>query len=210
MAQIITLEQVKAQLGLTGDATYDDQIDAKLPIIDAKVKSITNRKFNAQYSGTANTTAKVVSSINSKLSTYPLGVNNPYVQDHGAELLAIGDEVFGDDMAAGTYITDVFLNEQAGFSAPLVYLSDAPTVDGSTDFVVGFNVGYHDIVAKGVWFLIQNTTASTAGMSAGVSSKRVGPATISFGEGLDKLDGLTGMPLWFVQGLGGLTVMRGH
>lgn len=205
---IITRDQVKTQLGLS-DSTYDTQIDAKLPMIDAKVKIITGRKFNAQFTGTLDNGGNTISALSSKEQVYPLGVGNPWTQDHGAELLEVGDMVTGDGIPTGAYITDIYMHDKDGFTAPLITVSETLTAGGSVEFVAGFNIGYHDIVAKGVWYLIEGTTNSTAGMSAGVSSKSIGPVRISYGSGLDQLDGRSGMPLWFVQGLSGLMVHTG-
>jgi len=62
-------------------------------------------------------------------------------------------------------------------------------------------LAYVPTIAKGVQWLIEQATKGSGSEQAGVQSKRMGPVSVTYGDKEATLDGLTGMPVWFVKGL---------
>jgi len=191
--QIITREQVKTQLGIaTIDTTYDDAIDAKLPIIDAKVKAITRNNWNKRIVG-ATTNADTFIEV----ADYPGTGCYDYILDW----LTIGAQISGDGMPTGAYIVDIWPDgTTSSDNRPQIEISaNATATDSSAALFLGFPISYFDIVAKGVWFLIQGTSTTLPVNPA--QSQRMGPVSFTYSSSDNKIDGKSGMPSWFVKGL---------
>ena len=180
---IITLAQVKAQLGLT-DTTYDTQISAKIPIIDAKVKAICQNEFNQQFYATTKTGSNLITGL----------ITQP-IKD-----LSTGQIITGDGIPDGAYITDIYKGySTTELSTPSIRLSEAATATATVYIYAGFNIAYHDVVSKGIWWMIDGT--STKINDTAFKSRSVGPLSISRSDKDNKIDGKSGMPAWFVKAL---------
>lgn len=200
---IITLAQVKEFLGIS-DSSYDTQITAKIPYIDAKVKQITRHNWNDLVYG--NTTVD-----NPYVLIYPaydieLGYKpyqfNERIKDVLEDLVFAGQQVSGTGIASGAYVDSIYPNGVPGSLTfePAIKLSSNCTATGTTvEIYLGFPIGYLDIVAKGVWFLIGGT--STALPKNSITGRSMGPLSVQYSASDNKLDGQSGMPLWFVKGL---------
>jgi len=106
--QVITLAQVKTQLGI-GDTTYDTAITALLPTIDAKVKLITKNNYSFRFVAdtTVDDTSATAYALYDTTDRNGSGINNPYVSKSVYNSLEVGQELEGDDIATGAYITDL-------------------------------------------------------------------------------------------------------
>jgi len=186
---IITREQVKTYLGITVP-DYDAQIDLYLPIIDSKVKQITGHRWNDFFYG------------NTK--------GNEYIEivDFKGETLEAGAQISGQGIADGSYIVEVYTEAPPievgaeSYSVPLIQLNQATTsTKNSEQIFIGFPIAYLPLVAKAVWWMIdqQNTNAPTVG--SGVASRTRGKVSVTFNEANSKIDGKHGVPSWFVTGL---------
>ena len=201
--RVITLEQVKAQLGIT-DNSLDASITAKLPIIDAKVKMITNNKYNMQVTTQLTTGSQIatISSINGNNLYWGDNYNgNGYAIEDLGEYLQIGDQIEGDGITADSYIEELYYNGQfvtiggTQYTVPAIKLSAVATDNGLQESFVGINIGYHDIIAKGVQYLITGT--STKLPLNKIKSKSLPPLSVTFAD--STVDKKTGMPEWFVE-----------
>ena len=203
--RVITLEQVKAQLGIL-DNSQDVAITAKLPIIDAKVKQITNNRYNMQVTTQLTTGSNIatISSINYKHLYWGNGYNNNgYCIEDLGDYLQIGDQIEGDGIPAETYIEELYYNGQyvtiggTQYVVPAIKLSANATDNGLQESFVGINIGYHDIIAKGVQYLISGTNTKLPLNK--IKSKSLPPLSVTFAD--SKVDPKTGMPDWFVEAL---------
>lgn len=203
--QVISLSQVKAQLGIV-DTASDTAITAKLPIIDAKVKQICNNTFNYRFaadmtSGEATINAYALFNLG---DAYPSGINNYTVVRDVSKSLEIGMQVEGTNIPSGTYVANFYKSgslDIRGVETELVYveLSEEVTDDGSGIILTGgISIAYHDVIAKGVQWLINGTSTTVEDNTW--SSKSFGPVSITKGSS-DKIDGRFGMPAWFVKAL---------
>ena len=180
---IITLAQVKENLGLI-DTTYDAQITAKLPIIDAKVKLICRNNFNKQFYVATKTGSNLLTGLITQQTTD----------------LLVGSLITGDGIPDGAYITDIYKGySTAEISTPSIRISEAATATATVYAYQGFNIAYHDTVSKGVWWMINRT--NTKINDTAFKSRSVGPLSITRSDKDNKIDGLSGMPAWFVKAL---------
>lgn len=217
--KVITLEKTKELLGIT-DTSQDTQITAKIPIIDSKVKQITNNRYNYMIIGdiTVGSPYVTVSSVysnNMKCDYYYRngyygyrrdGINNHCTYDSIEEYLEVGQLISGTGIPADSYIDEVYYNGDVfddgidTFSVPTIKLSaNATATTGSVRIYLGINIGYQDIIAKGIKFLIDGTSSILP--TSGISSKSIGPVSVSYSSASQKLDNKYGMPAWFVSGL---------
>lgn len=206
--RVITRDQVKAQLGIT-DSSLDAQIDAKLPIIDAKVKQITGNKFNMQIDVTLTNGVNMatVSSINDYLYGDNRGsscaYNRNYIVETLQEHLNIGDQIEGDGIPAETYIEELYYNgshvtiNDTQYTVPAIKLSANATESGIKELFLGINIGYHDIIAKGVQYLITGTSQSLP--QNRLKSKSLPPLSVVYAD--STVSKTYGMPNWFVEAL---------
>lgn len=210
--KVITLAKTKELLGIT-DTASDTAISAKIPFIDAKVKLITNNRYNLMILGstTLDSPYVTVSSVWNttnwlELNTnygYGDGINNPYVYDSIEEFLQVGQLISGTGIPADAYIAeifyigDVFNDGVDDFDLPTIQLSANATATGTVKMYLGINIGYQDIIAKGIQYLINGTSTSLP--SNALSSKSIGPVSKSFSSGDQQIDNRYGMPAWFVK-----------
>lgn len=182
---IITLATVKAQLGITV-GTYDSEISTQIPIIDAKVKQICNDSFNRQMS---------IDTISG--SPYAeLLLDSDLVKD-----ITVGTLLSGDSIP-DTSVLEVYYDHSAEFggitySAPFVKMADNATASGTVmQTYYGWNHAYDSVIAKGIWYLISQTSTSISDDTW--TSKRYGPVSVTRGG---KIDMASGMPMWFIKAL---------
>ncbi len=230
MPKIITLAKTKELLGIT-DTDQDTEIARYIPIIDAKVKLITNNRYNFQVFGSTTSGSKVVElfSIHDnhrgiwdfrttrihdfRFNHCELGINNFWCIEDLEEYLEIGSLASGEGIAADSYIDEVYFNGHSvtlsgsDFNIPTIELSENATATATdAQIFIGFNIGLQTTVAKGIAWLIdeENETISTSGLL----SKSIGPTRKSWSVSQSKLDGRFGMPVWFVKAFP--VFMSGH
>lgn len=216
--QVITLAKTKELLGIT-DTSSDAAITAKLPYIDAKVKLITRNNYNFKFAGDTTISSKFVSVYSLAADYYTndiyashrqgndvSGINNPFIYTDISEDLKPGQLIEGDGIPADAYIVDITSNGTSvsisgtDYNVTYIELSeDATATESGVLLTGGISIGYQDVIAKGIQYLINGT--STAMPSTGLASRKVGPLSVSFGDNAQKIDGKSGMPQWFVKGL---------
>jgi len=206
---VITLAKVKELLGITS-TDYDTQISAKIPIIDAKVKQITRNNYDFKFVGApvVDTNIMYVYAYlpdNYNCNNYS-GINNPNIKTDIAQSLEIGQLITGDGIASGAYITNIVKqgtsSTDAGFVDDYCYIemsANATASSESTEITAGISIGYQDIIAKGIQYLINST--STTLPSGGIASESIGSYSYSLSSSNQKIDGKSGMPYWFTAGL---------
>lgn len=201
--RVIDRDTVKAYLGLTGDSTYDTQIDAQLPIIDAKVKRICGNNFNLQLTVKLTSGSKLVEVYGCGIENHKYWTSWPSAAlEELLNDIPTGTMLEGDNVPSGAYIDEVYYSgvSQGGLNIPTFEMSAEATASDSTAYIyAGINTAYQSVIAKGVWWLIGQT--STKINDTSWTSKKVGPLSVSKGTGAEKIDGRSGMPAWFVQGL---------
>lgn len=186
--KVIDLATTKALLGLT-DTTYDTQITAQIPIIDAKVKQICRHNFNTLLS---------VEMVDGSLYVKLLDSASEWMDNE----LMTGTMLEGAGITTGTYVDEVYKD---GYNidtigAPYFQLSVVATEDASLAYIyAGINKAYQSIIAKGIWWLIDNT--STNIVATDWTSRSGATLSVSRSEADNKIDGKSGMPAWFVKGL---------
>jgi len=215
--KVITLAKTKELLGIA-DSASDTAITAKIPFIDAKVKLITNNKFNLMILGTTTLNSPYVT-VSSVWNTtgwcnyhyhngcygYGDGINNPYTYDSIEEYLEVGQLISGTGVPADSYISEIYYNGDVfndgsdDFNIPTIQLSANATATGTVKMYLGINIGYQDIIAKGIQYLINGT--STTLPTSGIASKSIGPVSVSYSASAQKMDNKSGMPAWFVSAL---------
>jgi hypothetical protein len=220
--KIITTAKVKELLG--SGAPDDAKIDQYIPIIDAKVKKITGQRYNDQIIGITKNGSPYVEVISITCAAYGTwdlsngcraGINNSWTVDTLQEYLEIGTLLEGEGIPADAYIDEAYYN---GYSVelggetkqiPTIKLSANATADNdSAQIFFGFNIGLQPTVAKGVnWLINQENTTNPSNPA---TSKRVGPANISYGSGTEKIDQVYGMPAWFIKAFQSEIHMSGY
>lgn len=219
--QVITLAKTKELLGITGTAS-DAAITAKLPIIDAKVKLATKNTYNYKFGGDTTSGSAFVSvyELVSDFYTNSIyrsfrpwsdwnavsGINNPFVYSDISEFLEPGQLVDGDNIPADSYIVDITSNgttvaiSGTDYFVTFIELSaEATATESGSILTGGISIGYQDIIAKGIQYLIESTSTTLPG--TGLASRSVGPLSVSFSTKSQKKDGKYGMPSWFSEGL---------
>lgn len=209
--RVITLARVKELLLIPG-SDYDDALNLAIPIVDSAVKQITKNRWNYRVSaGTTNasTTVSIVSIISPIYYNFtgnfgPLDDIDEYVQT--------GQLIEGTGMPTGAYISEVFYNYPEGsvssdISTLQVTISSAATATGSSvALYLGIPIAYQMNIAKGVWWM--KSQMSTTIEDNSWTSKSMGPISVTKGQGSQRIDNASGMPLWFVQALP--KFMSGH
>ena len=199
--KIITLAKTKELLGITGTDS-DVKIARYIPIIDAKVKQITNNRYNYHIFGIVESGSKVVEVFGIKNATG--GINNRFHLDDLKEFLDIGMLIDGTTIDDDTYIDDVYYNgDSVSISSvdkdiPTIMLSKAATsTDDNAELFLGINMGLQPTIAKGIQWLIdeENTDAPDLGWT----SQRIGSVSVVRGVSQAEIDGRYGMPVWFVN-----------
>jgi hypothetical protein len=203
----ITIAQVKQFTTLTG--ADDATITAMIPIIDSKVRLVTRNRWNYQVYAdlvTGETDVQVYGVVNYAgiyLAYGNSGINANWEIDDIGEWLEVGAQLSGNGIASGTYIEEIFYNgpDYEGKLIPVIRLSQAATATGQKALQLGIPLAYVPTIAKGVQWLIEQATKSSSSEASGVKSKSIGPVSVSYAEKDVMIDGLTGMPSWFVKGL---------
>ena len=202
---VIDLATVKTNLGLSV-STYDTQITATIPIIDAKVKQICNNKFHNQIvlSTTSGSPYAEISALyywwggqcSRKDRSDPLV--KQILQD-----IPIGTYLEGESIPR-TSILEAFYDWPAEFdgtsyTSPFVKMAaDATSTSSGAQGFYGWNKAYDSVVSKGIWYLISQNSTNIDDNTW--RSKSFGPLSVTKGDG-GGIDGTSGMPLWFVRGL---------
>ncbi len=205
--KVITLEKTKERLGISG-TMYDDYINAQIPLIDAKVKQITNNRYNMNVTGDLTINSPYVSVsrviqynggiLFSRQNYSSSGINNKWLLDDIDEYLEVGQQISGTGIPDNTYIEEVIQNNTTinniSMTGPIVKMSANATASTSSgDMYLGINIAYQDIIAKGIWYAKSKTNMTLPGRT--LSS--VG--TVSFASEDNTIDGQYGMPSWFVK-----------
>lgn len=213
--KVITLEKCKALLGIDpGTAEENAAITANIPIIDSKVKQITNHRYNDQIIGNVESGSPYVevfgfSSCGRDYSyrhgrVWCSGINNNYEIDDLEEYLQIGQLIEGEGIPDESYIDEIYYNggsvELGGksYSVPVIKLSVVATETKlGAQLFVGIIIGLQPTIAKGIQYLINSTSTSLPTNS--LASRSLGPSAKSFGAKDQELDNKSGMPAWFVK-----------
>ena len=199
--KIITLAKTKELLGIT-DTSLDTEIARYITIIDAKVKLMTHNKYNFQIYGDV-TLDSVVVPI-SGMTNVTGGINNYHSLDTIMEYIEVGSLITGDNIAADTYIDEVYMS---GSTIPTIDLSAVATAtEASIIITVGINIGLQPTIAKGIAWLIGEENQNTP--LAGLLSRSIGPTRMSWSVSQSVIDGRSGMPSWFVKSFP--VYMSGH
>ncbi len=212
--KVINREKAKELLNIT-DSSQDAAIDAKIPIIDAKVKQMTNNRYNTMIYGSTTSGSPYVpiTSIllyNNRMCYYDKyraqyyynsGIMNPYYLDDIGEYVDTGQLVEGDGVPDDSYIDEIYYNggiwDVSGteYTVPTIKLSANATATDSVRLLLGINIGLQDIIAKGIQYLINGT--STTLPSALLRSETIG--TYSYTNADTNINKTYGMPQWFVD-----------
>lgn len=199
--KVITLEQVKSILNITTTPT-DAQINAQIPVIDAKVKQICHNNFNLVLFCKVTSGSKYV-------ELYDIGYNKrecrrywptPELEQLTIDL-PVGTQLEGDSLADLSYIDEVYYYgiSNNGINIPSFKLNENATASGNVYIYAGINISYLTVIAKGIMWLIDQ--ANTTVNDTDWKSKRIGPLSLTRGDSSERLDGKSGMPSWFVKGL---------
>ena len=173
--RVITLDRVKELLGID-ETTYDADLQIALPIIDAAVKQITGNQYNHHVYGSTENGSDSVSLI------------------MDIESVQVGQLISGDGIPADTYVEEIIYDD----GILTVTMSEDATASGDLiDMWLGIPISYQPVIAKAVWW--QKDQFSTTITDDAWSSKSMGPVSVTKAGGSEKLDGKTGMPLWFVR-----------
>lgn len=213
MSKVITLAKTKTLLGI-GDTSQDAAIIANIPIIDSKVKQITNNRFNDQIIGDVTTGVLYVPifgfTCNNERFTFRSGrvwcsgINNNCVIDDLEEYIQTGQLIEGEGIPAETYIDEIYYNghsvefDGVTYSIPVIKLSAVATeTNTSAQLFIGVTIGMQTTIAKGIQYLINST--STTLPTNSLASRSIGPTSKSFGAKDQEIDNRYGMPAWFVK-----------
>lgn len=205
----MTTAQVKQYLGIpTGTTTYDADIARYIPIVEAAARQITGGLYLLQVNGTIENASKTmtVSSVYSQTrQLYGYGFYNsatgagfPY-GDPGpknkmlASVLPAGLQISGDGIPADSFIERV----QTFGGESTIILSVAATKTQEVTAYTDFPIGFLGTIAHGVWWMIDQQKKASGDTTW--TSRSVGPVSETRSEAEMKIDGLFGMPAWFVK-----------
>ena len=196
--RVIDLATVKEFLRID-NTDQDATIEAKIPVIDAKVKQICNNNFNLQCYGRFVAGSKKVEVLN--VGREPSCNFSPAIMDTVIRDLPLGTLVEGEAITPTGKIEEVYYTGyyDSIYEVPSFELDAVATKSGDFYFYAGINRAYQDIIAKGVQYLINTTSATLPG--TGLASESIGSYSYSLAGGSEKIDGKSGMPHWFVKGL---------
>lgn len=201
--KVITRDRVKVLLGIA-DSSYDIQIDAQIPMVDAAVKQICRNNFNLQIYGEFVAGSDIVELYSigydgwgkSKCKTWPT-----LELEHLLREIPPGTMLEGDPVASDAYISEVYYSgvSQTSLVIPSMQMNDNATASGDYYIYAGMNIAQQRTVAKGIWWAIGQV--STGIQSTDWKSRNVGPLSITRSEIDSKIDGKSGMPAWFVKAM---------
>lgn len=206
--KVITLTTVKTLLGLS-DTTYDAQITAQIPLIDAAVKQICRNNFSLQiFCGfTYGSKTVKVFSTEARERTQRVEYNSDSFRWPSAELeqllidIPTGTMLEGSLVPSGAYIEDVFYSGDSHDSVyvPSFTMSAEATATEDAYIYAGMNIAQQRTIAKGVWWAIGQV--STGIQATDWKSRNVGPLHVTRSDMDAKIDGKSGMPAWFVKAM---------
>lgn len=211
--KVITLEKTKTLLGLTG-STQDAAITAQIPIIDSKVKQITNYRYNDQITGDVVSDVLYVPvrsficcGVNYTYRSgrvWCSGINNNFVIDDLEEYLQVDQLIEGEGIPAETYIDEIYYNggsvefDDITYTVPVIKLSVAATgTKNGAQLFIGVTIGMQTTIAKGIQYLINQTSTSLPSNS--LASRSILGTSKSFAAKDQEIDNKFGMPAWFVK-----------
>lgn len=191
--KVITRNQVKTALGIT-DSSLDSKIDSLLPVISSKVYKITKNRYNAPLLASVVSGSKILNVHES-----PIYFKKDRIVE---EYMIPGQMVAGPGIDVDAYIDEVYYSgevelEGSTWFAPVAVLSHSATETKTTDFFLGIEIAYHSIIAKALYWMMENQSVTLPSQS--LKSKRVGPLAVTFAD--EEMDGRYGVPAWFVKGL---------
>jgi len=217
--QVITLTKAKELLGITG-TTQDAAITAKLGIIDAKVKLISQNNFNYQFGGDTTLDSNIIS-VYALADNYndnfvykngdwynkqTSGIMNPYIYSDISENLSPGQLISGDGIPADSYINEITKNGTTlnitGLDYYVTYITISANCTATETGVIitgGISIGYQDVIAKGIQHLINQTNSKVSDSTW--TSRSIGGVSVSRGTADVSMENKYGMPAWFVKGL---------
>jgi hypothetical protein len=213
--KVITLAKTKTLLGLDpGTAEENAAITANIPIIDSKVKQITNNRYNDQIIGDVTTGVLYVpifgfTCFNQRFThisgrVWCSGINNNWVIDDLEEYIQVGQLIEGEGIPAEAYIDEIFYNghsvefDGVTYEVPVIKLSVVATeTNTSAQLFIGVTIGMQTTIAKGVQFLINSTNTSLPTNS--IASKSILGVSKTFSSVDQAIDNKFGMPGWFVK-----------
>lgn len=174
----MTVSQVKAYIGET-ETTYDADIAIYLPIALAAVRSITRNRWalSASLSLTSGSVYATLSGV--------------------AEYIEYGATITGTGVASGASVVTICDYSVGTVAAPVLEMSAPATSTAVSSCVFGIPIQYEPTIAKGVMWLIANKSDNA--LARGWASRSMGPMSISLSSEQQRLDGASGMPVWFVQ-----------
>ena len=203
----MTTAQVKTYLGIPSTTTtYDADIARYIPIVEAAARQITGGLYLLQVNGTITTGSKelVVSSVYSQTrqvygaTTSAGGEGFPY-GDPGPKnkpligVLPAGLQITADGIPADSFIERV----QSFGGTSTVILSAQATKTQEVAAHTDFPIGFLTTIAHGVlWMIGQQKTASG---DTSWTSRSIGPVSETRSAAEMKIDGLYGMPAWFIK-----------
>lgn len=221
--QVITVAKAKTLLGIS-DTSQDAAITAAIPFIDGVVKNITRNRWNTRIlvntiSGSpyvellAMYTDRAYWTRPGYTFSYPHGLRRfegGYRLDDSAfeasEFVQDGQLIEATGVPADSYVEEIYEGGGAltlggeSVTPPILKLNANATADGeAVDAFLGIPIGYQPLIAKGVQWQINRTSSTLP--DSGVSSKSLGPARVSYNDSHAKIDGMYGVPSWFVAGL---------
>lgn len=208
--RVITVDQLKAQLGIT-DASQDAALSAVLPELDARVKAITRRRWSDRVAvdTTLGETVATLKPLDTATVQLPRNdsrnIGNLHSLDRFSEFVAPGQQITADGIADGTHIVDVYDEDYEVLDRVYeeyvrVELSAAATATGSAVATLGISIAYHPVIARLAWWMV-GQRSTTAQLDAGVASRSMGPVSVSYSGAAAELDGKHGVPRWAVVGL---------
>jgi len=157
---IITKDIVKSMLSIL-DNNQDIKIDTYIPIAEGKFREIANYSFNAGVT---------VSGLKDANFFEPADLG----PDSFIYYLKFGDIVEGANITPGTYIISIDI------LAGRVYLSSI-LLDDIEALMLGQNISYYPTISALVYFLMNKGTQAAQNQKE-ITSKSVGPLSISFSE----------------------------
>ena len=186
--KVITLAKTKELLGIS-DTSHDAAISGKIPFIDSKVKQICNNRFNDKFSGSVKSGSVYVT-----------------IEEISGLYIEVGQLIEGEGIPAECYVEEVYYDcdsvEFSGktYNTPVIKLSsDATATNVSAQLFLGIPVGYQDIIASGIQYLINRTSTNLPSNS--IASKSILGVSKSFASSDQEIDNKYGMPAWFVKAL---------
>lgn len=160
---LISRTKVKAMLGLTGD-TYDDSIDAMIPIVSTNVREILNHQFDKYYLADYDSSSALLVITNDIYNNeYPL-----------RPLIPVGTVVYGENIPDDTYI------QSYDYEVDKYTLSATPTGEDDGWIYPTIKIAQWLPIARMVWWRIQQLTTTFG--DDNVKSKKIGGTSWTYAD----------------------------